>query len=348
MEKMRDMFPEAIDEKFREKFIHMVVHGRNSSTYKFAFARFLVEYCNNEEASQHVEFSTVGSYFLKFYWPQICKTKLKHSPKYIQKNGIEKTVEIVSIIEKEFTESWYPKPFTYYEENDDLKIKNCIDEIVGENGCLNDVVWRFQKINNKETNDCFKYKVKSGWSDPNKKKTDLTFGINLDLDFMKFIKLNYFLLRSFVIFEWARFLERFNRNVPLIIPKLEGSEIKRNTTYANKAKLELEKFHKKCFYCTKDLISDNTHLEHVIPFDYIADDNMWNYALACQKCNCKKLGSLPPEEFLDKLVSNIVEDRKKIPMLDESLEIIGDDFKDHIRNHYSNAKKFGYIPKPMP
>jgi hypothetical protein len=341
-------FQDMKNDEFREKFIHMVVRGKNSSTYKFAFARFLIEYCNNEDASQHIEFSTVALYFLRFYWPQICKTKLKHSPKYIQKDGTEKIVEIVSIIEKEFTESWYPKPFTYYEEHEESKIKNCVDEIAGINGCLKDVVWRFQKINDAENTIFYEYKVKLDWTDPNRKKTDLSFGINLNPDAMKFIKSNYFLLRSLVIFEWARFLEKFNRNVPLIIPKLEGSEIKRNTSYANKAKLELEKFHKKCFYCAKDLTVDNTHLEHVIPFDYIADDNIWNYALACQKCNCKKLGSLPPEKFLDNLIDNIVEDRERIPMLNDSLVIIGDDFEDDIRNHYSNAKKFGYVPKPMP
>ena len=48
------------------------------------------------------------------------------------------------------------------------------------------------------------------------------------------------------------------------------------------------------------------------------------------------------------MIDNIVEDRERIPMLNDSLVIIGDDFEDDIRNHYSNAKKFGYVPKPMP
>ena len=332
---------------FLEKFIHMVVRGKNSSTYKFAFARFLVEYCN-EESSSHVEFSTISLYFLRFYWPQICKTKLKHSPKYLRQDGIEKVIEIVGIIENEFKESWYPKPLTYYEKNEKQKITNCVNEITGINGYFNDVVWRFQKINNIESEIFYEYKVKPDWTDPNRKDTDLDFGINLKPDAMKCIKSNYFLLRSLVLFEWAKFLEKYNRNVPLIIPKLEGSKIPRNPTYANKAKLELEKFYNKCFYCPEDLTSENTHLEHVIPFDYIVDDNIWNYTLACQKCNCKKLGALPPEEFLDKQIENIKTDRLRITMLDESLKIIGDDFEEHIRNHYSNAKKFGYAPKAMP
>ena len=341
-------FPRLTDNEFRNKFIHIVVHGKNSNTYKFAFARFLIEYCNNENSPSHVEFSTIASYFLKFYWPQICKTKLKHSPKYLKKDGKEKIAEIVNIIVKEFDESWYPKPYTYYEENEKQKIQKCIDEIAGKNGCFKDVIWRFQKINDVETQIFFDYKVEPDWTDPNRKKTDLTYGINLNPGYMKFIKSNYFLLHSLVMFEWARFLENFNRNVPLIIPKLEGTKIPRNTTYANKAKLELEKFHNKCFYCKKDLTPNETHLEHVIPFDYIADDNIWNYALACQKCNCKKLGALPPPEFLNQLIDNLIEDRGKIPMLNESLKIIGYDFADHIRNHYSNAEKFGYYPKSMP
>ena len=334
----------SIDEEFVEKFLSMVVHGRNSGPYKFAFARFLLEYCNQSAVEKHVEFSTIAQYFLKFFWHQVCKTKLKHSPRYLKKGGV-KEPDIIPIIQNEFTESWYPKYYPYYEKNEKLKIQACVDEITEK--CFNDVVWRFQKINNEENEIFFDYKVKPGWTDPNRKKTDLSYGINVNPEFIEFVKRRYVLLNILVIHEWAKFLEKYNHGVPLIIQKLSGEEIHRKST--TKEKEILGKYHHNCFYCGKKLQpGKQTHLEHVIPFDYIAEDNIWNFSLACQKCNCKKSGALPTEDKLEQLITNITKDRNRIQKLDDSLKELGDDFADVIRNHYRNAKKVGYAAKSMP
>ena len=344
---MKLIFPSLTHEDFEEKFLSMVKRGRNSSTYKFAFARFLLEYCNKDSVEEHIEFSTISEYFLKFYWNQVCKTKLNQSPKYRKEGGI-KEPEIIPIITDEFLESYYPKNFDYYKEHAKTQIQNCIDKIPEK--CFDDVVWRFQKINNEEPREppFFEYKVKSGWTDPNRKHTDLTFGINLNPAFIEFVKENYDLLYDVVILEWARFLEKFNHTIPLIIPKLEGSEIKRDTAYMNRAKKELKKFHNNCFYCNTVLTGNRIDLEHVIPFDYISEDNIWNYALACQRCNCHKQGFLPPEEFINKLIENITTDRASIEMLDDSLNMLGNDFKEYIWNRYKSAKRSGYAPIEMP
>lgn len=339
-------FPKLSDEEFTQKFLSMVVHGRNSGPYKFAFARFLIEYCNQSAVAKHVDFPTTSQFFLRFFWPQVCKTKLKHSPRYLKKGGV-KEPDIITIIQNEFSESWYPKYYPYYEKNDQQKIQNCIDEITQK--CFNDVVWRFQKINNKENKILFDYKVKPGWRNPNKKNTDLSYGINVNPEFIEFVKRRYMLLKTLVIHEWAKFLEKYNHGVPLIIQKLSGEKIKRKDTKTEKE--ILGKHHENCFYCGDKLQpGKQTHLEHVIPFDYIAEDNIWNFSLACQKCNCKKSGALPTEDKLEELITNITNDRNKeeMELLDNSLKELGDDFADVIRNHYRNAKKVGYAPIIMP
>ena len=343
-------FPETKNHQdFEEKFLGMVVHGKKSTTYKFAFAKFLLEYCKQDTVEEHVEFSTIAKYFMKFFWPQVCKTKLNHAPRYTKKGGI-KVPDIITIIGNEFSESWYPKNYAYYELQEKAKIQNCINDISQK--CFNDVVWRFQKIANIEPENplFFKYQVVPGWSDPNRKDTDLTFGIDLNPEFIKFVQEKHVLLNAVVILEWTRFLEKYNRDVPLIIPKLEGSEIKRDTVYSNKAKQELtDAGYDECFYCKiKFSNSIKVHLEHVIPFDYISEDNIWNYSLACQSCNCHKSGFLPPEEFIDKLIKNITKDKLNIPMLKDSLNIMGGNFAEIIKNHYNSAKRLGYAPKDMP
>ena len=103
--------------------------------------------------------------------------------------------------------------------------------------------------------------------------------------------------------EWARLLEKFNVGVPKIIDKTEGLKPERQNL--TKYKKALEPFFENCFYCCRNLkklkheLKIRTDVEHVIPWDYIGEDEIWNLTLACQKCNCRKLGSLPPRKFLD-------------------------------------------------
>jgi len=339
--------PEWSERQFRA----MIIHGTKSSTYKFAFAKFLLDYCEKSTTpSVHVKISTISEYFIQIFWPQILQTKLAHTPTYTKKGGL-KQLEIVDIIKNEFPEVYYPHSYKYYKTHEKIKIQKCIDEIT--NRCFNDVIWRFQKINNRELTrpPFFKYKVKPKWTNPNKKKTDLTFGIHLNPKFINFVRRRYISLNDLVILEWAKFLEKYNHGVPLIIQKLNGEKIKRNTSYANKAKTILGKHCKKCFYCNKTLDhtkKDKTQLEHVIPFNYITEDNIWNYRLSCQKCNCYKLGALPQKLFISKLIKKLKDERKKIPMLDNELNQLGKDFGNVIMNHYVNAKKVGYMPKKMP
>jgi len=42
-------FPETTDEEFTQKFLSMVVHGRNSGPYKFAFAKSLLDAVDPEQ-----------------------------------------------------------------------------------------------------------------------------------------------------------------------------------------------------------------------------------------------------------------------------------------------------------
>ena len=97
--------------------------------------------------------------------------------------------------------------------------KNCVEKIVER--CFYDVIWRFQKNNNKETKLLFDYKVQDGWTNPNKKKTDLQYGIKLNPEAMKFFRQHNASLKKSVILEWTRFLEIFNIGMPKLVPKIE-------------------------------------------------------------------------------------------------------------------------------
>ena len=82
------------DEEFEQIFMHILDQGSKDNTYKFAFARFLLEY-SQYKTETHVEFSTIAEYYLKYYWSQICNSKLRQSAK----DHIKKP-EIIKILEK--------------------------------------------------------------------------------------------------------------------------------------------------------------------------------------------------------------------------------------------------------
>ncbi len=329
-------FPNLSDKEFEQILMNILDLSAKDNTYKFAFARFLVDYCNNN-VNTHVEFTTIAESFFKYYWLQECKSKLKQAPQ------VEKKPEIIKIIQKEFNKPHYPQTFEKIKKKEPEKIKRCVEKIMKY--CFHNVTWRFQKVKLGSTAkemkvffDCKIDRVKHS----NKKYVDLNYGINLNPKAMQFFKNYNNVLKKAVNLEWAKFLEKLNPGLPLLIQKTEGEIIPR--TNLSKYRKELEPFFKNCFYCNILLKpGKETHVEHVIPFDYIAEDNIWNFTLACKKCNCKKLGSLPPKKYLDKLIKRNKNYRNKIQMLDKSLIVLGLNYKKIIIDHFEKAKLQGYM-----
>ena len=329
-------FPETTDEEFIMTLMNILDLSAKDNTYKFAFMRFLLDYCN-EQTETHIQFEIIATYFFKYYWLQECKSRLKQAPQ------IEKKPEIIKIIRSEFDKSYYPQTFEEIKKEESKKIQKCIEKIIKY--CFHNVVWRFQKIKSGDTTNekkiFYDYKIARNIHS-NKKFVDLNYGIILNPNAMRFFKKYNVVLKKAVILEWVKFLEKLNLGIPLLIQKTEGEIIPR--TNLTKYRKELEPFFKNCFYCNTPLKSGKeTNVEHVIPFDYIAEDKMWNFVLACQKCNCKKLGSLPSKKYLDQLINRNNTYREKMPMLNKSLVILGTDFEKIIRNHFENAKSHGYI-----
>jgi len=340
-------FPELTDLKFVSEFMSILETGAKDSTYKFAFARFLLDY-SREHDSSTVSFSTIAEYFLRYYWVQECRSKLNQTSRKIMKKpneSKEKEFLMKKIIQKEFGDDYYPEDFEKIKEKEPQKIKNFIQQI--EINCFNDVTYAFQNTDGGFQNrPFFDYKIKRM-----KKRfdrlvdlpiIDLQNGITLNPKAMNFFKRYYVILEKSIILEWARFIEQFNLGVPELIRKIEGKKEERKPTTRERVALEKAGF-TKCFYCNDDF-NDNekSHVEHVIPFSYIYQNEMWNFVLACQDCNCEKKGKLPSKCYLDSLIKRNKKYREQIPELDRSLSKLGKDFEKAIRDHYDNAESHGF------
>lgn len=44
------------------------------------------------------------------------------------------------------------------------------------------------------------------------------------------------------------------------------------------------------------------HVDHFIPWSFIKDDQLWNFVLACPKCNESKRDKLPSEFYLERII----------------------------------------------
>ena len=73
------------DEKLRRKFISILTKGKKANTYKFALARFLLDHSHKPDSSHIVSFQDIAKKFLKYYWHQECKYRIRqnYDPKKI-------------------------------------------------------------------------------------------------------------------------------------------------------------------------------------------------------------------------------------------------------------------------
>ncbi len=105
-------------------------------------------------------------------------------------------------------------------------------------------------------------------------------------------KLNYY--------SWAKFLESINDDsvLPRVIDKLELSTPRRKDLSVYREILRKEFEEDTCFYCGKKL-GKSVHVDHFIPWSFVKDDKLWNFVLACPRCNEQKNNKLPSKKYLE-------------------------------------------------
>ena len=272
-----------------------------------------------------MRYSEIAKYFFKYYWLQECKSKLRQGP-------VNQPPEITAIIRKEFAGIVTKDTFKKLESEEPTRIERCVKQIAKKG--FDDVIPRFQ---NEKRKFFFNYLAKEYRDSANNKKIDPGGGILLNSDAVRFFKANYVPLYKAVILEWVRFLEIRNFGTPRLVQKIEAEDI--GPRDQAKFRKSLESFTDNiCFYCKESLESDTTQVDHVLPFDYIGDTELWNLVLACQKCNCEKLNYLPPQKYLTKLHERNTKNQNH---LENSLHNLNYGAHD-IDWHYVNAKQQGY------
>ena len=113
------------------------------------------------------------------------------------------------------------------------------------------------------------------------------------------------ILEQLCYFQWLKMCESIlkrrnssKENLSLIIENIT----RRQDLMSFKKILNKLKDSNECFYCGKKH-SSNFALDHVIPWDFLKTDNIWNLVWCCPKCNSSKNNRIPSHEFIDKLIN---------------------------------------------
>lgn len=323
-------FETVPDSEILDAFTSIVTKGVKNNTYKFALARFLLDH-SVRHGPERVRYKDIAWKFFRYYWAQECKSRLRQGP-------AGQRPEIVKIIRKAFPNDAYPQTFSDLVREEPKRVKACITKITEK--CFDDVIPRFQKTGREKRELFYKYFAKEYHDSSDNKKIDPRGGVLVNKAAIRVLEHNYAALHGVVILEWARFLEKRNFGSPNLINKVECIALGRRNQ--RKFLRILEPFFEHCFYCERLLDMDTrTHVDHVIPYDYMGDTELCNLVLACQKCNCEKLGCLPPQQFFDLLLKRNSECLSEIPCLETSVDNMSARGMD-MKWHYANARRHGY------
>ena len=326
--------------RLRDAFLSVLTKGKKNNTYKFALARFLLDYCHNTNAEPNIRYTRIAEGFFDYYWVQECKSKLRQGP-------ANQTPHAIQIIRNNFKEDYYPQSLCKIKNTKPVQVHKCMSEI--RKICFDDVVPRFEDdaehyFGKKRTGKphrriFYDYLAMEYKDSSNNKKIDPGGGIRMNPHAIIFLYNNYELLFRAVILEWIKFLEKRNFGIPRLAEKISGNAFAQRDQY--RFRKYLASFADKCFYCGTDLKPGRcTHVDHVLPYDYVGATDLWNLVLACQKCNCTKSGWLPPKHYIDSLKKRNKQHCTRYPKLADSLSTLGD--QRDISWHYSTAQKHGY------
>ena len=117
-----------------------------------------------------------------------------------------------------------------------------------------------------------------------------------------FLKAQAAALELVANFYWAEFLEGCNRLAPRIVQKVSRDGASRKSLHKY-LKILREESDVNCFYCEVPLSESlATAVDHVIPWSFLLEDDLWDLVLACRKCNSAKSDWLPNHTFIEKLL----------------------------------------------
>lgn len=252
---------------------------KKTNTYKFGLIKALCDQIyslKENETGFYVSYSQIFERFAENYWYLVLKYKLKQMA-YNGRSEYSKIEQIIMAASEKYN---IPSetPFESINVSDRERIikeitKACKKCVIG--ALYNDFEGKLYSFSLKEK------------------------GLILSQGAHSFIARHKMEIEKLNYFSWARFLERINDEILTvkILEKLDLASPKRKDLSKYRDKLLSFSCGENCFYCKKEL-GRKIHVDHFIPWSFIKSDNLWNFVLACPKCNSKKNNQLMNVDYI--------------------------------------------------
>jgi len=280
---------------FLDKWLNIIRNCNVDNTYKMAWAKAITEISleidyNNENESIEITFEQIAKKVLKYYWEQTIYFNL------IQGSNPNKPPKILSLT-KELIDKYQEKvgskqPVKFYKSMVETVCKADYERRISRIVTVlkQDVSYRFLNLGSENTEDVYIY---------NRGDDKLV----ISKDYLLELKTNYQIVFDTINYRWTSILEGFNHS-PRISKKvkvIDLEEVKRKPLGKFKEYIEYENQDSICFICGERIVGETPSIDHIIPWSYLYDDNLWNLVFTHRSCNSSKSNSIPNEETIKQL-----------------------------------------------
>ncbi len=251
-------------------------HARKSASYKPALLKALVRCCRQSD-DLRIPLDAVGREFTKLYWNQTVVYHLR------QAASLSKESTAVKLIRRT-AQAYKARDLAELPAAGRAKIDGQMSKLLTVN-----VLSAFHASRPPEMPLLYRWEPGQGH-------------VTIASTAHSFLKAQAAALELVANFYWAEFLEGCNRLAPRIVQKVsrDGASRKSLQKYL---KILREESSLQCFYCEVPL-GENlaTIVDHVVPWSFLLEDDLWDLVLACSRCNSAKSDWLPDHAFIEKLL----------------------------------------------
>ena len=254
--------------------------GKHTTTYKYCFLKSILDNLYSFGSDLKISFDKIGETFVSIYWNMIVVYDIPQMPNYLtgERSIFERIIESM-ILAKPYLKG------IYFDSINDLDRKQFLKKAVPE--FSKNVIGAFYD----DTDGMifgFSKKQKSIW---------------LNSRSYSFLCNNKLIIEQVNYYQWLKMIENIlksnNKSIDNLSTVLECITKRSDLTKFKEELISLGE-QKTCFYCGKKL-GKTIHLDHVVPWDFIKSDNIWNFVFSCPTCNTSKNNRLPNQEFINKL-----------------------------------------------
>jgi len=128
-----------------------------------------------------------------------------------------------------------------------------------------------------------------------------SMSITLDRNILGFLTRHHDTVLSIINHKLVIELEKYNGMMPRIATKVSFESAIRPPIPKDEKDLVLwSQGDDCCFYCKS--LRNETHFDHVIPYNFVGSNDVYNIVASCQECNCAKHDRLPADDLFDGVV----------------------------------------------